>query len=218
SSDLILILLFFSFGTYAQKEYGHELGVNLFSLTNYGDSQIDKESSMDINPPSGIMFKRQCGKNAVRMSLDYYHSTYEGTYNGPYYEERSRGKFNQGILRIGYERKLSSTALQPYFATDIALSYSRDQGILERNRSAIVEMPYGSFDYNYKSISYGIAPAVGLRYNFSERFSVSIESNINIMLFKELYFADNWTSSTHIGENLEITFNPLRLFSINYSL
>lgn len=200
----------------------NEIGINLFSLTNYENSFLSYEKSIETHFVSGIRYKRYFGQNALRVGFDYYHSNYTDITDIRYFMEGGElpagktaweGDISTVTFRIGYERKLNPSKLQPYIAADIVLSYKLDKGEYE---SIYVGALKDKFSYSSRTTRIGVSPAVGLEYYFCDRFSASMETNLNIMLISFHEPISGYEHSQNIGDQLDIIFNPLSLFSVDY--
>ena len=130
NSTLIIVLFLISFGTCAQetdvKKY--EIGINLYSITEYAPGgsfwQTDPfHQTLDHQFLSGIAFKRNWEKQALRISIDYTYKFKE--YEEPellsiqdsYQESRS---FLRMENRVGYEHQfLAFGKFKPYIGVDL---------------------------------------------------------------------------------------------------
>lgn len=234
-----ILLLLFSTGIFAQENkpaedagFKHELGLNLFSVMNVnipGETKFHAQPDNvydvpTLNVPSGIYYKLHFGKNALRLSYDYFQKSYtESEYIdlsmyisiGPApssYNYTYSGVKKEHELKIGYQRNIGKKRLTGFFAADLIANYNKFQGTNEYLWHP--EETYYSAPFYYEQYKVGIALAGGLKYLITKRLSLSAE----------LSFAGIYTRSKDIAykgsqlkTELALKMNPLRMIGIGYS-
>ncbi len=166
----------------------NEFGLNLFSITNLTRFKVPEYNFVDVYNPyyninynisSGIYYKRYCGKNALRLSFDYYQKavgqSLEIPYNGgwTYYDYYSGTKKDYQI-KVGYERLFGSKRLLPFVFADLFFNYGKYTGYRFYNgESVFVNTTNGNF--YLENLQYGAALGGGLKYHLNKHIVISYE-------------------------------------------
>jgi hypothetical protein len=191
----------------AKEQCGdNEIGINLYNILNL---KPNTSSRIYQNVFNGLMYKRHCRKNALRISVDFFHYNYSyyvkpgGGY--PWYS-KDDSKTLIGELRLGYEHSFTLKKLRPFIALDALVQYGQTIG---KSEGLGDFPPYEGWNsnYTYRFIKYGVAPAIGLKYRPIYRLSFTVELNLNIVYS---------SASQNFYKGINIYFNPLRLLSVNY--
>ena len=189
----------------------NEIGINIASITNqteYISSGINY--NVKYNICNGILYKRHFCKNAIRVGFDFYDFKFKDDSStnmndaSHYTYYIIEGHYFMGTVRLGYERILSMTKEQPFFAVDLSMSYGNGKNT---STGYYFSHSYEVQDFNITEI--GIEPVIGVRYQFIQRLSLTIEINA------KLYYV--WTGS-EVGHHSKLlfAFNPVRMFSFNF--
>jgi hypothetical protein len=153
----------------------NEIGINLFSATNFQDLYMgDWFERVDINPPSGVYYKRHFGQNALRASFDYTrHSLKVGEYPSEIYYDTYFSATRQDLtIGLGYERSFGAGRFQPYVFSDLVFNYEKQEG--ERVMLGCFG-PFGLLPFSQESYQTGIASGAGFRYKLTPALHVSYE-------------------------------------------
>jgi hypothetical protein len=167
-----------------------------------------------MNFINGLFYKKHFNKNILRIGLNYYHSKFNIEQSSTYYYYKNVGQSKLGALKLGYERALTKTKLQLYFAADLIFGLGKTKGV-SGNRGDIrwwyVETPY---DITRTEVA--IAPAIGLKYPISRRLALNIESNFTLAYYKSRDFLNPNYSQDNVWKN-RINFNPIQMIALSYS-
>jgi len=194
-----------------ENKYKHEIGINLYNITEVKHDYyltLNKKFFFNHSFVNGIMYKRHWGKNAIRVGFDYYYSKISKEVSSKYHSSKNEGKSDIGEFRIGYERKMTTSKLQPYFSIDLSITYGNVKGIYGGTN---LGGWYAEHPYDIRVEELGIAPSIGLQYHAWDQFSFSIEINVS---FVDYYHKSN--NDSYLYEGVKIYYNPLRLLSVNY--
>jgi len=182
----------------------HEIGVNLLMLS----ADLDNGPEWDYCAVPGIYYKRFFGPNGIRVGADYYQHNEFRQY-GPFADAMNR---KTGELRLGYERRFGERKLQGFVFADLVYRYSKTQRINSGSMFyADVLMPFApSSDYTKtERHEYGGVAGIGLRYNFSRRFSLVYEAGFQAGAWRE----NALTFQRHTGGTL-LRLYPLRSLAV----
>lgn len=236
-------VLFFSVHLLAQETkpadasgttaFKHEIGLNLFSITNIGiPGEAVFRAAPDnvyglahINVPSGIYYKLHSGKNALRLSYDYFQKSYtESEYvdvsnwifeapNPPTgYTYTYRGTKKEHEFKIGYQRSFGEKRLSAFFALDLVANYNKFQGTNEFNWHP--EESHYLAPFYYEQYKAGIALGGGLKYKINKRLSLSYELSFAGIFARSKDIA---YKNSSFKTDLSLKLNPVRMIGIAYS-
>ena len=220
--SLIAILMVAPFITNAQdtdtKKY--ELGINLYNITDYGKLGMfwyeDLDQNFEQRFVTGVMFKRNWSKSALRVSVDY---MYRSKDSEEYRTHNNNTFINEGIVdktlsflrfenRTGYERQfLVSRKVKPFATIDLVAGVDLYSATYKAS-----EIIPNDEDKLYKStvLRVGGSIALGFKYQISNRLSASVETNVE--------YVGNYLVIQNNTQNqgFYLILNPVRLLSINY--
>jgi hypothetical protein len=155
------------------KRGNNEIGLTLLrsvSLKNYYGYATNYSTTPYFSFLNGISYKRNIGKNVIRVGFDYRDRNDKGT--GDFIGTSS---YHENRFRIGYQRALKDKVVNPYFALDITLLHSKFQNEFS-----------GGFFSNYlkedfKYFGFGPAPTIGLSIKLFRTFTLSAETNLELL-------------------------------------
>jgi hypothetical protein len=234
-------VLFFSAHILAQETkpvdapatFKHEIGLNLFSITNIG---IPGETVFhvvpdniygftNVNLPSGIYYKLHSGKNALRLSYDYFQRSYtESEYvdlskyiidgpNSPIaYTYTYAGVKKEHEFKIGYQRTIGTKRFTGFFALDLVANYNKFQGTNQYLWHP--EERYYTSPFYYEQYKAGIALGGGLKYKITKRLSISYELSLAGIYTRSKDIA---YSGNQLKTEVSAKLNPVRMIGIGYS-
>jgi len=194
-----------------ENKYKHEIGINLYNITEVKHDYyltINKKFFFNHSFVNGILYKRHWGKEAIRVGFDYYYSKISIEESSKYHRYKNEGKSKIGEFRIGYERKMTDSKLQPYFSFDLIIIFGNLKGI---DGSTNWGGGYAEHPYDIRVEELGFAPSIGLQYHAWDQFSFSIEINASFV-----YYHHSSKNGSQVYEGMKIYYNPLRLLSVNY--
>jgi hypothetical protein len=184
----------------------NELGIVLFSITGVKGAIYPRNYAQWYDNLNALMYKRHYRKGAFRLGAGYVYGTLEQHWDGvnPWRYWRLN---NYGELSLGYERRFFRKAFKIYMAADLVFSYGRIKVSTEQSGWAGAT---GEF-YDFRIREIGIAPAAGVRYQFSRKFSMNAESSFTVNAF-----SDHQIKEKVNRKGLALLLNPLQAFSFNY--
>lgn len=161
-----------------KTSFSHEIGINLFSVTNLVFPTAYDAGSCQVHPVSGLYYKYHFGQNALRASIDYRQKvTFDergGGYELSYLKTANIRR--TGELHLGYEREFGHGRLQGFAFSELLFGLANEQGIRTWYScfGGGVDEPY-----SVNSYSGGMAAGGGLRYQAGTHLSVTLEAGAN---------------------------------------
>ena len=202
-----MLILFSVINSYSQENdtFKRHIGINTFSLKYFPEDTLsDGYKPFLLN---GISFKKDYPYMTLRSSLNFnrYKAEFKNSFADGY-----EGYFYYSILSIGVglQRNIEYKKLSCFYGLD-----------LFSNLSLIREDLIGGYsgkdhaDDIYYHQWLGISPFLGLQYNFTKRFAVSIETSYN--LIHRTINSD--TSDYRYAPKFQYYYNPINALSILYS-
>jgi hypothetical protein len=206
---LLLFLPLFSFAQQTENQPGkNELGLNLFSVTNffsYKDMTDKRFYKVDVNAFSGIYYRRHFGRYALRASFDYSSKAFNA-FSGPYWHDNYfygvSAQTKNISASVGYQHAFATKKFQPYFFTDLVFNYWNYTG----------HSTYLSYigtvvnqKFSEERLEYGLSAGAGLRYSITPKIHLTYEFAAHgvVTVFQDVMYA---------GEkfvDVEGNFNPV---------
>lgn len=212
---LILSLCSLSLVSYSQSDNQgenikkNEIGTNLISLKeNFGLAfTVNKYYFSKL---SGINYKRNFGKNAIRVGYDF--CDRDDEVSGDLFGTSS---YQENRFRVGYQRIFGNKMIKPFVATDLTYLYCKFQ--IESSGGIVASYYSGDF----KSCGYGFAPAVGFRLDLTHSLSLTVEASLEFLWINATGTCwdhyDNKGPKSIKSTKFVTRRNPLNIFSINYA-
>lgn len=222
---LVTILILFNLVTKSQDSNfkKHEIGLNLYSYNRiYQKSYAPQYSTtFDFGDPgvflNGLWYRYHFKKSALRVALTYQYKNYENSNEDGIIEagEYLWGEIWNVEVKIGYERSFGSKKIKPILGIDLLYRYGFNDAYYYSCYDPLCSpMPPPILSINML----GIAPSVGVSYQFTRRFSMRIQSNI---IYGGQQIEE--TSRLIVGQktmndvsNIFIV-NPISEFSLNFN-
>ena len=189
----------------------NEIGLNIFNINEAMFNFTSNKPEYEQNFTNGLMFKHHLNDFSLRAGFDLvrHEYTYQaGTPQSSSYNLND-GKSRFGNFRLGIEKTLSNSKVQPYVAVDVLLSYGLNMGTSEGFGDFL---PYYKQYYEFNTRVVGFSPAVGLKYRPFKHFSISAEASLSVTHYSVHRVAGGYGDA----RGSDVLVNPLRLLSINY--
>ena len=161
--------------------YNYSLALKGFTITQLPGIANQKDIQKYIsNGLSGGMIKFNDNLMSYRLSGNYLNKSVAFD-NNCINCDPTNGKVKDYGIKIGFEKSLNYSRIQPYFAFDLGYRYSRFTGMMNtiNNQRSIAAV--NSLEDTKDGIT--ISPVMGLRVNPIDQISLFIESNL------EFYYA-----------------------------
>jgi hypothetical protein len=203
----------------------HEFGANLASYGNpWGSTPYHLYLYNAMDKPyghvlTGIYYRYHFGKNAMRLSYDYYQRMlysyfYEGY--GTHNFEAIAGKIFAHELRAGYERHFGKKRWQLIVLSDLVFNYLKVRGAhfgyddYSTRRGFIwSDPPYHYYNsLNTEKFVVGVAPGIGFTCRLSKHITLRCEGSVESSLVFQP--GQNWKWE-------KINVNPIKTFGIAYA-
>lgn len=174
-----LLVPAFAFGqpeTVIPAQPKHEMGLNLFSISDLGNRPHAQKGLVDFGFFNGIYYKYHTGKNAWRASFNYYQNVIDIHNADDIWFYNSLGTKKAGETKVGFEHNFCSGRFSPFIFSDLTFTYSKYKGEEEGSGDIIV---YQKRSFNIESFEYGITGGVGAKYQITKNIVVSLETSFN---------------------------------------
>ncbi|MFZ1332065.1 MAG: hypothetical protein WAR83_07750 [Flavobacteriales bacterium] len=192
-----------------------EIGINAVSWIN---AEVGKKGPKggDWSYGNGFLYKAHCNKGALRMGLDVFRSKYQVGNKLEGADVPVASDFYKSVnvttveARLGMERTLCSSRLQPFVGVDFSYRRIQKKGLYE-NYAGPLLVPT-SAEINSVTKQFLASPLFGIRFRATDRFSISGEASYALGIGRT---RDNVKAEQGKSEFVHFA-DPLRTLSVNY--
>jgi len=178
---IFTLFLLFIISTGNSQNSGYKKNEISIGIINLTESPINQESlfknSYYVTFISNLTYKRFLDKNNV-IRLTYFRPINK-SYDNTGSDWIDIGKYKEQVLKIGYEYVFKQKKLTPYIAIDITYLKSSYSGTVGGGFTGAINKS----ERNKTGI--GLAPTIGVNYRIYKNFFIGLESNLNILYFKD---------------------------------
>lgn len=205
-------------GPKTQTEFLYSAGLGLFSYSQYPKilNEVDDDQHIGAYLNS-LMFKFNDNQLSYRLSGSYFQKNIEFKNDCPECETTS-GQMKDVILKVGFEKNLTYTVLQPYFGADIGFRRNRFFGKSKNAGTTKYTVPY---DVKTEKTGGLIAPFIGLKANIYGNFTLAAEAALDSYYSyetQEKNYQDTYrTRSFTKTYRWEFLSRPLSTLSLQYN-
>ena len=167
---------------------------------------------------NGLMFKFNDNQISYRLSGDYYHDNDFSFKNECSDCEVVNGKVSNLSLKVGFEKTLNISTIQPYFGFDIGFNNSKFDGDATNAGNISFTTPYHA---NSEKTSGVLGPVLGIKFNLVKHLTFGVESGLDFLFTyekQEKNYNDAQRSRTFKeNKKVDILLKPLAIFSLQYN-
>ncbi len=208
----ILISIFLSFNLFAQTDFDelnskkNQINIGYFNILNFSDGN-------DL----GLGYKRTFKKSALRIASSFLHykSTNDEDINFDDSDDEEFSYMNSSTKikpRIGYEFHTNTKRVQIFYGFDII-------GLIENHsyKRVNVRYPEQNIKNSNKAFGIGLSPAIGIKFQISKTFSISTETNFDVMYSMNESKRTNSEGYERISKSnsTSVKLNPIGIVSFN---
>lgn len=193
----------------AFKLYGLEQFPKILKQENYSD--------FVSTPLSGIVFKINDNQISYRFSGTYYNE--DISFKNECEDcETTTGNLTDYSAKIGFEKALSYSVVQPYFGFDIGFRRNKFTGSSQNASQISYTAPYKVSAEKNGAV---LTPLLGIKFNVINHITVGVESSIDILYDYErqekAFQDDARTKSFKKFNNWEYLMKPVAMLSLQYN-
>jgi hypothetical protein len=203
---LVLSLLLISSALKAQSaaDYNYSIGIKAFSMMQMPKILNQANAQDYINTyGNGIMVKFNDNQISYRISGNYYRD--DTKFDNNY--ETANGRVTDYSFKIGFEKTITYSRVQPYFAFDLGYRSNRFTGQLQPNGTTLINR---NADVSKSGLV--VSPVIGLKVSIIPQLLLFAESNLDFYFSYERQDISepNSTSRTvNTYNKLESLLNPI---------
>lgn len=162
-------------------DYNYTIAVRGFSMMQMPKVLSQKNAEQFTNAAfNGLMIKFNDNQFSYRLNGSYLKKNVKLVNNCPTCQE-AEGKITDYAFKIGFEKNLNFSRIQPYVGLDIGFRYNKFDGILS-NRNALLDASAGAMAPTVVEASkagFVAAPVVGIKINPIPQISIFAESSMD---------------------------------------
>nr|WP_068893231.1 hypothetical protein [Pedobacter panaciterrae] len=212
---LLALFLLITVTAFSQMngDYNYSIAIRGYSMLEmpkvFNETSSDKFTDAYFN---GVMVKFNDNQFSYRLNGTYYNKS-KKFFNECETCQEADGKLVDYSFKLGFEKNISYSRIQPYFGFDIGYRYSRFKGSLQ-NRNQLRDVSADAVGQNIESSKQGIlaSPVVGIKISPISQISIFAEGNLDLFYSFErqktiLQDVDN-TRTVNNDRKTEFLLNP----------
>jgi len=216
---LLFITQFFVFIAFSQSQSdsNYSLGLKLFSIEEFPKFLNEVRTNPKFNTTSfnGLIFKVNDNQISYKFQVSNFKNNDYSFKNECVDCEVVTGKFTDLNLKIGFEKNLNYTRLQPFYGIDLGYKGTTFIGNA-KNTGTSAFLYHANIDKNGATVY----PFVGLKFNIIKTFTISAESGIDFLFTsdKEIKSTNNNTvQSVNNFQRWQFVSKPLGMLSLQFN-
>ncbi len=201
----------------SRSEFLYTIGIKALGFEQFPKilNQTNSEEYL-TTPLNGLVFKFNDNQLSYRFDANLYTKDISFT-NECEDCERLNGKLNDLSIKMGFEKNIIYTVIQPYFGADLGFRRNNFNGE-STNINTVNYTPYGVKAEKNGAV---FGPFVGIKLNIINRFTIAAESGIDLMYSYErqekMYHDANKTKTFKKYTKYEFLTRPLTSLSLQYN-
>lgn len=197
--------------------YQYSAGLKAFKLEQF-PKILDQDNATDFKKVyfNSLFFKINDNQITFRFQGNYYNNKLSFS-NQCKDCEISEGTFKDFGVKLGFERMLSYTVIQPYYGFDLGFRKNRFKGSSQSPGPVIFTTPYDGIAEKNGLV---FSPVLGLNFNLANHFTLGLEGNLDLLYNYErrekTTLDASRTRSFKSDKGWEFLFTPIAL-SLQYN-
>ena len=197
SMKKIYLYLFFQFFillavAQSQSDSNYSFGIKLFSVEELPKMMNEVRENTNYQTPSfnGLIFKVNDNQISYRFQISTLKQNNYSFKNECADCETVTGNYDELNFKIGFERNITYSRLQPFYGIDLGYTAAKFNGVSENSNS-------NTFLYNANVQKNGVVAYsfIGLKFNIIKYLTLSAESGINFVYNYEKEIKSNATNT-----------------------
>jgi hypothetical protein len=195
------------------EQYLYTIGLKALGYEQFPKilNQANSTSYKNI-PFNGVIFKFNDNQISYRISGNFYNKNFSFK-NDCDDCEIAIGKLTDYSIKLGFEKLITYSTIQPYFAIDIGFRNNRFKGS-SQNASSINYTTL--YDVTAEKNAGIVSPAIGIKLNLINHFTIAVEGSMDILRNYErqekTYQDGNRTRGFEKDSNWEYLLRPVGIF------
>ncbi len=191
--SLLIFLLAFTITGFAQSQSdsNYSIGLNLLSIDEQPKllNEVRDNGKFYASGLNGLILKINDNQISYRFSAQTFKKTDYSFTNECSNCEITKGKYNSLALKVGFERSISYTRLQPFYGLDLGFKKANFDGSSQDKSTS-------TFLYNVNIEKNAITanPFIGLKFNIIKALTLSAEAGFD---FIKTYDKETKTSANN---------------------
>ncbi len=215
----VLTLQFLMLFAYSQSQTdsNYSFGFKLFSVEEFPKflNEVRPSSIYNTTSFNGLIFKVNDNQISYRFQISSYKNNDYSFKNECKDCEIVTGKYKDFNIKIGFERNITYSRIQPFYGIDLGYRASTFNGDSKNAKTA-------AFLYNANIDKNGgkIYPFVGVKFNILKSLTISAESGLDFLYTydKEIKSTNtNTVQSVNNFKRWQFVSKPLGMLSIQFN-
>jgi hypothetical protein len=201
----------------SQSDSDYSFGIKAFSIEELSKlmNEVKLKSSYQTFQFNGLVFKVNDNQISYRFQINTLKKDDYSFKNECITCETVTGKFDELNLRIGFERNITYTRLQPFYGIDLGYKTGKFNGEALDSKTNL-------FLYNVSIQKNGatVYPFIGVKFNIIKSLTLSAESGIDFLYNYEKEIKstkNNVVTSSNGFKRSRFINKPLGMLSLQYN-
>ncbi|WP_423147971.1 hypothetical protein [Rubrolithibacter danxiaensis] len=200
------------------RSYNYSVAVKVLGIEQFPKilNQVNTDNFIKT-PFSGLIFKINDNQISYRFSGNFYRKDYSFKNNCAECEIAA-GKLTDFSLKMGFEKAISYSTIQPYYGFDLGYRRTKFTGDVTNASSVGTTTPY---DVNTSKNGAMLTPLIGVKFNLVDHLTIGFEGSMDILYDYERQDKTtqdvNRTRSLNKTTNWEFLLKPLSMLSVQYN-
>jgi hypothetical protein len=190
------------------KVLRNEIGLNAFNLHEELINFYSENIQYVTAPLAGFTYKHHYNNYSLRAAYTYSQHSYHFEIDDAMNFNRNDGYAYNHDIRLGIEKTFNVSELQYFAGVDLVYNTGIYNGISEGFGDF---KPYYKLPYRFKTTYLGLASVVGAKYRFNQRWSLSMETGLQMV-----HYQTQETAAYAKEKGMALMVQPVRNFGLNY--
>ena len=205
--------------TVNEVEYHYSIALKALSIQQFPKlfKQLNSDDYYKL-PLNGLLFKFNDNQISYRISGDYYYNKNFTFQNECVDCEVMTGQLTNYSFKVGFEKNMDISKVQPYFAFDIGYNNNKFKG--EASNTGIINYT-DPYEANSRKKSAILGPALGIKLNLIHHFTIGLESGIDFLFTYETqekaYHNAQRNRTFQKFNKVELLMLPLSFLTLQYN-
>ncbi len=213
----IIQLLAIAVFAQSQSDSNYSLGIKLLAVDEQPKllNEVRNNSKFYTSGLNGLMLKINDNQISYRFSVYTFKENSYSFTNECTNCETVSGKYNSLDLKIGFERSLIYSRLQPFYGADLGFKRANFDG-----SSADMSTSLLLYTVNIQKNAITVNPFIGLKYNIVRSLTISAEAGFDFIRTSDKEIktdANNILISSNNFNRFQYNSRPLAQLSLQYN-
>lgn len=196
--------------------YSYSIGFKFLSVEAFPKilDQTDPDA-LRTSKFNGIILKYNDKQISYRLSGNFFSLHLSFTNRSEEYNPL-RGRLTDNHIKVGFEKNIIYSSVQPYFGFDLGVKRSVFKGDAY-SRATDRQIAASPYDVKTEKDGLSLSPVLGVKLNLVNHFTVAAEGTFDVLYSRERREENNGGNSVKDKHRWEYLIKPLGMLSLQYN-